>query len=172
MLAVLGAWRSLVAHLNGVQEVPRSNRGAPTTDVRTSPRKLASRTEANDAFRAGAPTRRRCTVDVGPIVATALALILLWLALLGVFWVLRPRWVPVRELVRLIPDLLRLMRSVIVDRSAPLDVRIVLIGLLAWILSPIDLIPEFIPGLGPLDDVVVAVVAFRFALLLRVVGSG
>jgi class 3 adenylate cyclase len=32
MLAVLGAWRSLVAHLNGVQEVPRSNRGAPTID--------------------------------------------------------------------------------------------------------------------------------------------
>ena len=36
---------------------------------------------------------------------------------------------------------------------------IVLVGLIAWILSPIDLIPEFIPGLGPLDDVIVAIVA-------------
>ena len=48
------------------------------------------------------------------------------------------------------------------DRTAPLDVRLVLVGLLVWIVSPIDLIPEFIPVLGPLDDVVVAVVAMRY----------
>jgi uncharacterized membrane protein YkvA (DUF1232 family) len=68
----------------------------------------------------------------------------------------------------------------------------VLIGLVAWIVSPIDLIPEFIPVLGPMDDVVVAIVAMRyvrrrvgtddlrqrwagseagFAMLLRVIGS-
>jgi uncharacterized membrane protein YkvA (DUF1232 family) len=83
-------------------------------------------------------------------------------ALLVLFWFLRPRGVPVRELLRLIPDVLSLIRSIVGDRSAPLDARLVLIGLLAWIVSPIDLIPEFIPVLGPLDDVVVAVVAMRF----------
>jgi uncharacterized membrane protein YkvA (DUF1232 family) len=109
-----------------------------------------------------------------------------------VLWALRPRGVPARELLGLIPDLLRLLRSVIGDGTAPLDVRLVLVGLLAWIVSPIDLIPEFIPVLGPLDDVVVAVVAMRyvrrrvgvaalrrrwagtddgFALLVRVIGS-
>ena len=87
---------------------------------------------------------------------------MLWAVLLALFWVLRPRGVPVRELIAVIPDVLRLLRSLVGDRSTPLDVRLVLIGLVAWILSPIDLIPEFIPGIGPLDDVVVAIVAFRY----------
>ena len=127
------------------------------------------------------------------ILAIAVGLIALWALLLVLFWAFRPKGVPVRELLGLIPDVLRLLRSVVGDRSAPLDVRLVLVGLMAWILSPIDLIPEFIPVLGPIDDVVVAVVAMRyvrrrvgvedlrrrwtgsddgFALLLRVIGSG
>jgi uncharacterized membrane protein YkvA (DUF1232 family) len=131
-------------------------------------------------------------VDLRGILGIILALFVLWAILLLLFWVLRPKGVPVRELLGLIPDVLRLLRSIIGDRSAPLDVRVVLVGLVAWILSPIDLIPEFIPVLGPLDDVVVAVVAMRyvrrrvgvddlrrrwsgtadgFATLLRVIGS-
>ncbi len=90
------------------------------------------------------------------------------------------------------PDVVRLLRSLIRDGTVPGDVRLVVIGLICWILSPIDLIPEFIPVLGPLDDVVVAVVAMRyvrrrigitdlerrwqgtpdgFALLTRVIGT-
>src|SRR5215218_1404092 len=120
-------------------------------------------------------------------------LIVLWVVLLVLFWLLRPKDVSARELIRVVPDVVRLIRSVITDRGAPLDVRVVLIGLLIWILSPIDLIPEFIPGLGPLDDVIVAIVSMRyarrrmgldalrarwtgsddgFALLVRVIGSG
>ena len=126
------------------------------------------------------------------IVGILAALVGLWAVLLVLFWALRPKGVSVRGIVAVIPDVLRLLRSVISDRSAPLDVRIVLIGLLAWILSPIDFIPEFIPVLGPLDDVVVAIVAMRyvrrrvgiedlrrrwvgtpegFGLLVRVIGS-
>ena len=126
------------------------------------------------------------------LVRIVVALVIVWALLLVLFWAQRPKGVAVRELLGLIPDVLRLLRSVIGDRSAPLDVRLVLVGLVAWILSPIDLIPEFIPVLGPLDDVVVAVVAMRyvrrrvgiedlrrrwtgtddgFALLTRVIGS-
>ncbi len=32
-----------------------------------------------------------------------------------------------------------------------------------WVLSPIDLIPEFLPVIGPLDDIVVVALALRFA---------
>lgn len=127
------------------------------------------------------------------ILAVVAGLVALWLAALVLFWLLRPKGVPTREIVRVVPDILRLLRSLIADPSAPLDVRVVLVGLVAWILSPIDLIPEFVPVLGPLDDVVVGVVAMRyvrrrvglddlqrrwvgtpegFELLVRIIGSG
>ncbi len=61
------------------------------------------------------------------------------------------------------PDVLRVVRELIGDPSAPLAVRLSMVGLLAWLLKPIDLIPEFIPVLGPLDDVVVAVLVLRYA---------
>ena len=131
-------------------------------------------------------------MSVEVVVAIVVGLLLVWALLLVVFWLLRPRDVSVRELLSVIPDVLRLLRSLIGDGSVPPDVRIVLIGLIAWIVSPIDLIPEFIPGLGPLDDVIVAIVAMRyvrrrvgldalrdrwvgsedgFALLARVIGT-
>jgi len=131
-------------------------------------------------------------VSLEVVIALVVGLLLVWALLLAVFWLLRPRDVSVRELLGVIPDVLRLLRSLISDGSVPPDVRIVLIGLIAWIVSPIDLIPEFIPGLGPLDDVIVAIVAMRyvrrrvglealrdrwvgsedgFALLARVIGT-
>ena len=132
-------------------------------------------------------------MDLRVLLGILVGLLVVWVLLLGVFWALRPKGVPIRELFAVVPDVLRLLRSLIGDRTAPLDVRIVLVGLVAWILSPIDLIPEFIPVLGPLDDVVVAIVALRyvrrrvglddlrrrwlgspdgFALLVRVIGPG
>jgi uncharacterized membrane protein YkvA (DUF1232 family) len=101
-------------------------------------------------------------VDGTVLLAVVAGLIALWLALLGLLWVLRPRDVRARELVRVIPDVVRFLRATITDPTAPMDVRLVLVGLVAWILSPVDLIPEFVPVLGPLDDVIVAVAAMRY----------
>jgi uncharacterized membrane protein YkvA (DUF1232 family) len=146
--------------------------------------------QAQDGIGASGHTH---SVDLNLVVAIIAGLVVLWAALLVLFWLLRPKGVPTREVLRLVPDVLRLLRSIIADRSAPLDVRVVLVGLLVWIVSPIDLIPEFLPGIGPLDDIIVAVVALRytrrrlgaadlrarwpgsadgFALLLQVVGAG
>jgi uncharacterized membrane protein YkvA (DUF1232 family) len=91
-----------------------------------------------------------------------IALVGAWLVLVAVLWILRPRDVRLTELVRVIPDLLRLVRSLLTDRSTPLGVRLALLALLAWLINPIDLIPEFIPVLGPLDDVIVAVLVLRY----------
>jgi len=101
-------------------------------------------------------------MEPGWIAGAAVALVAVWLLLLLVFWILRPRDVPAREIVRVVPDVLRLLRALVTDGAVPVDARLVVVGLMLWILSPIDLIPEFIPVLGPLDDVIVAVVAMRY----------
>jgi uncharacterized membrane protein YkvA (DUF1232 family) len=101
-------------------------------------------------------------MDPGPIVALVLGVLVLWALLLAILWVFRPRDVRLRDLAGVVPDLLRLVRDLIADRSVPLRVRIVLVGLLAWLVSPIDLIPDFIPILGPVDDLIVSVIVLRY----------
>jgi uncharacterized membrane protein YkvA (DUF1232 family) len=101
-------------------------------------------------------------VDLRIVVGLVIAFLGAWLLLVVALWVMRPRDVRLGELVRLVPDLLRLVRSLLADRSVPGRVRIALIGLLAYLINPIDLIPEFIPVLGPLDDVIVAILVLRY----------
>jgi uncharacterized membrane protein YkvA (DUF1232 family) len=101
-------------------------------------------------------------VDAEVLVALVLGLAAVWVALVVLLWALRPRDVPLLELLRVVPDLLRLVRDLLADRRVPIGVRLALVVLLLWLLNPIDLIPEFIPVIGPLDDVIVAIVVLRY----------
>ncbi|MGH2795545.1 MAG: YkvA family protein [Actinomycetota bacterium] len=66
-----------------------------------------------------------------------------------------------REIATLVPNLIRLFRGLIREpRVRRRSKTLVALGLV-WLASPIDLIPEFLPVVGPLDDAIVA------ALLLR-----
>ena len=101
-------------------------------------------------------------MDARPLVALAVSLLAVWAVLVAVLWLLRPRDTRLSELLRVIPDVLRLVRDLLADRTVPLGVRLALVGLLAWLVNPIDLIPEFIPVIGPLDDVIVAIIVLRY----------
>ena len=101
-------------------------------------------------------------MDWGPILGIAVSLVAVWVLFLVVLWMFRPRGIELRALLRIVPDVLRLVRQLVADRTVPLPVRIALVGLLLWLINPIDLIPEFIPVLGPLDDVVVAILVLRY----------
>jgi uncharacterized membrane protein YkvA (DUF1232 family) len=109
-------------------------------------------------------------VDLSVVVALLVAVLGGWILLVLALWIMRPRDVRLAELVRLVPDVLRLVRNLLLDRSVPRAVRLALLGLLAWLVNPIDLIPEFIPVLGPLDDVVVAILVLRY--VRRRLGEG
>ena len=88
-------------------------------------------------------------------------LLLLWAALLVLLWRARPPDLTVREALRLLPDLVRLVRRLAADRSLPRGVRVRLWLLLGYLLSPVDLVPDVVPVLGYADDVVVVALVLR-----------
>ena len=69
-----------------------------------------------------------------------------------------------REIATLVPNLARLFTGLARDRRVPRGSKVLLAVGALWIASPIDLIPEFIPVLGPLDDAVVAALILRHVL--------
>jgi uncharacterized membrane protein YkvA (DUF1232 family) len=68
-----------------------------------------------------------------------------------------------RDLAAFLPDCVTTARRLRRDPSVPRRAKVA-VGIAAlWVLSPIDLIPEFLPVIGPLDDVVVVALALRYA---------
>jgi uncharacterized membrane protein YkvA (DUF1232 family) len=70
---------------------------------------------------------------------------------------------PLKDLAGFLPACVTLVRRLRADPRVPwrAKVAVVLAGL--WVLSPVDLLPEFLPVIGPLDDVVVVALALRYA---------
>lgn len=95
------------------------------------------------------------------LIGVAAALVLAWLALVVALLVIRPRGSLLREALRLLPDVLRLIRRLAADKDLPRGVRIRLGLLLAYLALPIDLIPDFIPVLGYADDAIVVTAVLR-----------
>jgi uncharacterized membrane protein YkvA (DUF1232 family) len=92
-----------------------------------------------------------------------LVLIAIWIVIVVVL-VIVGRVLLARELALLLPNLIRLFGGLLRDERVPLRGKIVLAVASVWLASPIDLIPDFIPIVGSLDDAVVAALALRFVL--------
>ncbi len=69
-----------------------------------------------------------------------------------------------RELATLIPNLLVLLRGLLRDPRVPRSAKLWVWFAVVWVASPIDLIPEFIPVAGPLDDAIVVALVLRHLL--------
>jgi uncharacterized membrane protein YkvA (DUF1232 family) len=92
---------------------------------------------------------------------TAAAVALLLYAILVLALVLAGRKVQVKELAALIPNLVFLFRDLARDPAVPRGPKVWLAVGTVWLVSPIDLLPEFLPVIGPLDDAVVAALVLR-----------
>ncbi|MGW6447359.1 YkvA family protein [Lentzea sp. NPDC055074] len=95
------------------------------------------------------------------LIGVAAALLLTWVVLLVALAVVRPRGGLLREALRLLPDVLRLVRRLAADRSLPRGTRVRLWLLMAYLALPIDLIPDFIPVLGYADDAIIVTAVLR-----------
>jgi uncharacterized membrane protein YkvA (DUF1232 family) len=99
---------------------------------------------------------------VGTVVlGLAASVLLAWAALLLALVLVRPKGPLLREAIRLLPDVLRLLRRLAGDRSLPRGVRIRLGLLLAYLAIPIDLVPDVIPVLGYADDAIIVTFVLR-----------
>jgi uncharacterized membrane protein YkvA (DUF1232 family) len=101
------------------------------------------------------------------IVAAGIVVILYAIAVAALL--LAGRKAAARELAMLVPNLAILFKELLRDPRVPRGSKALLWFGAAWIASPIDLIPEFVPFLGPLDDAVVAALILRH--LVRKAGS-
>jgi uncharacterized membrane protein YkvA (DUF1232 family) len=68
-----------------------------------------------------------------------------------------------RELARFVPDCVTAIRRLRGDPRVPRRAKVAVLAAGLWVASPIDLLPEFLPVIGPLDDVVVVALALRYA---------
>jgi uncharacterized membrane protein YkvA (DUF1232 family) len=99
---------------------------------------------------------------VGAAVAlAAYALFLLWLIVAG-------RKDEARALATLVPDFVVLFRRLLADPRVSRRRKLVLAALIPYLAMPFDLVPDFVPVAGYLDDAVI--VAFVLRHVLR--GSG
>jgi uncharacterized membrane protein YkvA (DUF1232 family) len=95
------------------------------------------------------------------LVGIAVALAVSWLALIVTLAVVRPRGGLLHQALRLLPDVLRLVRRLAADPDLPRGVRVRLALLLAYLAFPLDLVPDFLPVLGYADDAIIATAVLR-----------
>ena len=98
--------------------------------------------------------------------------LLLWVVVVaGVYAAGRKASAPatLTDALRLLPDIVRLVRRLAADPSLPRGVRVRLLLLTGYLISPVDLIPDFLPVVGYADDAIV--VAWALRSVVRVAGT-
>lgn len=99
-----------------------------------------------------------------PLIQVLAGLLLIYvvlLAALAIYAHKHPETMTMKDALRLLPDLLRLIKRLAKDKTVPAAVRLRLVLLLVYLLLPIDLVPDFVPVIGYADDVVIVALVLR-----------
>ena len=101
--------------------------------------------------------------------ATMLRLLLIAVAVLCTSWLLMvllaarlPEGVA-KDLAAFLPSCITMLRRLRKDPRVPRRAKLAIAVAAVWVISPIDLIPDFLPVIGALDDIVVVALALRYA---------
>jgi uncharacterized membrane protein YkvA (DUF1232 family) len=95
------------------------------------------------------------------VLGVVVGALLIWVALIAALWRTAPDQPRLREMLRLLPDMIGLLRRLASDGTLPLGVRVRLWLLIAYLASPVDLVPDFIPIVGYADDAILVALALR-----------
>ena len=90
-----------------------------------------------------------------------MGLLVAYAAALATLVALRPDGVSIRTALRLLPDILRLLRGLATDAAVPRGSRVALWLLLGYLALPIDLVPDVIPVIGYADDAILVILVLR-----------
>jgi len=126
-------------------------------------------TMQGDCPNAPLPNLSRRLIGQSVAVGTTLRVLLLGAVLLIATWAamaVAARRLPpgsARDLATVLPACVTTARRLRGDPRVPRRAKVAVAVAALWVLSPIDLIPEFLPIIGPLDDVVVVALALRYA---------
>jgi uncharacterized membrane protein YkvA (DUF1232 family) len=97
---------------------------------------------------------------VGWLVLTAVVLFAVYAALVAVLYVGARRW-DVRALARLVPHCAVLFKRLLADRRVPSRWKLASGFALVYLAVPFDLVPDFIPVAGQLDDAILVALVLR-----------
>ena len=100
---------------------------------------------------------------IGPLVVVIAVLALVW-AFLVLALIIAGRRGAARELSTFIPNLASLFVGLGRDERVPRRAKVALIAGGLYLALPIDLVPDFIPVAGQIDDAIVAAAILRFVL--------
>ena len=98
------------------------------------------------------------------VLGLAFGLLVVWLAVVAAFYAAGRRSgepTRLREAIRLLPDVLRLVRRLAADPSLPRGLRWRLGLLVAYLVMPLDLVPDVVPVAGYADDALLVAWALR-----------
>jgi uncharacterized membrane protein YkvA (DUF1232 family) len=101
------------------------------------------------------------------VIGVVAGLVLVWVAMVVALYVVARREndpTRLRDMLRLVPDVLRLLRRLAADPDLPRGVRWRLSAIVVYLLLPIDLVPDFIPVVGYADDAVVVALGLRWVV--------
>jgi uncharacterized membrane protein YkvA (DUF1232 family) len=92
-------------------------------------------------------------------------LVALWAVTCVVMMLLAHRLPPglMRQVAEFLPSCVTTARTLRKDPAVPRRSKVALLIAVVWVVSPIDLLPEFLPVIGPLDDVVAVILLLRYA---------
>jgi uncharacterized membrane protein YkvA (DUF1232 family) len=68
-----------------------------------------------------------------------------------------------RQVAEFLPSCVTTARTLRRHPDVPRRAKVALLVAVVWVVSPIDLLPEFLPVIGPLDDVVAVILLLRYA---------